>query len=130
MRAIWNGEIIAESYDTVVVEGNHYFPVDSVRLELLEPTPTHTRCLWKGTASYYSIKIGDKVNEDAAWCYPDPSPAAAVIKDRIAFWRGVKVQKDGAASRAVEVPEDASCEVVDSGEPRGLARLVQRMVGR
>jgi uncharacterized protein (DUF427 family) len=116
MQAIWNGEVIAESDDTVIVEGNHYFPVESVRLELLEPTPTHTRCFWKGTASYYSIKVGDKVNQDAAWCYPEPSPAAAMIKDRIAFWRGVKVKKGALAGRAVLVPEDASCEMVGNDE--------------
>lgn len=101
-----------------------------MRLELLEPTPTHTRCYWKGTASYYSIKVGEKVNPDAAWCYPDPSPAAAAIKDRIAFWRGVKVERGRVGGRAVAVPEDASCEVVSSSEPRGLGRLVRRMVRR
>jgi uncharacterized protein (DUF427 family) len=90
MRAVWNGQVVAESDDTVVVEGNHYFPADSVRPEYLGASDTHSRCFWKGTARYYDLKVGDRVNRDAAWYYPDPSPAAAEIKDRIAFWRGVK----------------------------------------
>ncbi len=100
MRAIWNGEVIAECDNTVVVEGNHYFPVNSVRRECLIPSDTHTGCFWKGVASYYSIKVGDKVNRDAAWYYPDPSPAAAEIKDRVAFWHGVKVEKGAGSDRS------------------------------
>jgi uncharacterized protein (DUF427 family) len=88
--ATWNGTVIAESEDTVVVEGNHYFPVDAVSAELV-PTATSTVCPWKGTASYYSVKVGDAVNADAAWYYPAPKDAAAEIKDRVAFWKGIVV---------------------------------------
>ena len=116
MRAIWNGEVIAESDDTVVVEGNHYFRLDSVRRELLQPSDTHTNCHWKGVASYYSVNVGDKVNRDAAWYYPDPSPAAAAIQDRIAFWRGVKVEQGTIPARVAEVPSDASCDVPESNK--------------
>jgi uncharacterized protein (DUF427 family) len=129
MRAIWNGEVIAESDDTVVVEGNHYFPTDSVRRELLEPSDSHTRCFWKGVASYYSINAGGKVNRDAAWYYPDPSPAASMVKDRIAFWHGVKVEKNGKSqARVAEVPAGESCEPVPSES--GLAGLFKRLTGR
>jgi uncharacterized protein (DUF427 family) len=88
--ATWNDTVIADSDDTVVVEGNHYFPRDSVTVELID-SDTHTVCPWKGTASYYSIKVGDEVNSDAAWFYPEPKNAAAEIKDRLAFWHGVVV---------------------------------------
>ncbi len=91
MRAVWNGTVIAESDDTVVVEGNHYFPLASVDPSLLRPSATHTTCPWKGVASYYSIEAGGKLNEDAAWFYPEPSDAARQIQDRVAFWRGVTV---------------------------------------
>jgi len=91
-RATWNGEVIAESAATVVVEGNHYFPAADVRAEKLRPSDTHTTCHWKGLASYYDVAVNGKVNPDAAWYYPSPSPAAAEIKDRIAFWHGVKVE--------------------------------------
>ena len=90
-KAIWNGEVIAESDDTVVVEGNHYFPVDSVKREYLVASDTHTVCPWKGTASYFTLVVGGKHNEDAAWYYPTPSERAQKIQDRIAFWRGVEV---------------------------------------
>lgn len=90
-KATWNDTLIAESDDTVVVEGNHYFPPESVRREYLIDSDKHTVCPWKGTASYYSIKVDGQVNEDAAWHYPDPKSAAEQIKDRIAFWRGVEV---------------------------------------
>ena len=93
MRAIWNGTVIAESDDTVVVEGNHYFPADAVRQELLRPSNTHTICPWKGTASYYSIEVDGQVNKDAAWYYPDTLPAADSIKSRVAFWKGVTVER-------------------------------------
>ena len=92
MRATWKDTVIAESDDTVVVEGNHYFPSESVRQEHLQPSATHTTCPWKGEASYYDVMVGDDVNADAAWYYPDPKPAAQEIKDRIAFWRGVTVE--------------------------------------
>lgn len=91
MRAVWNGTVIAESDDTVVVEGNHYFPLASVDPSLLRPSATHTTCPWKGVASYYSIEADGKLNEDAAWFYPEPSDAARQIQDRVAFWRGVTV---------------------------------------
>jgi uncharacterized protein (DUF427 family) len=88
--ASWNGTVIATSDDTVVVEGNHYFPRDAVTAELID-SETHSFCPWKGTASYYSLKVGDDVNTDAAWYYDDPMVAAKQIKDRIAFWHGVDV---------------------------------------
>lgn len=91
MKATWNGVVIAESDDTVVVEGNHYFPPGSVNAELLQPSGTTTVCPWKGTASYYSIVVDGDTNADAAWYYPEPKQAAAEIKDRVAFWRGVQV---------------------------------------
>jgi len=90
-KAIWNGATIAQSDETVVVEGNHYFPRESVHKEFLQASSTTTRCPWKGTAKYYSLRVDGKTNEDAAWYYPDPSPAAANIKDHVAFWRGVEV---------------------------------------
>lgn len=93
MKAIWKDTVIAESDDTVVVEGNHYFPPESVRQEHLTPSTTHTTCPWKGEASYYDVVVGDEINGDAGWYYPDPKPAAAEIKDRIAFWRGVTVEE-------------------------------------
>ncbi|WP_338870790.1 DUF427 domain-containing protein [Spirosoma sp. SC4-14] len=91
MKAIWNGQIIAESDDTVVVEGNHYFPKESVKTELLTDSSTHTTCPWKGLASYYSLSVDGKTNPDAVWYYPDPKPAASQIKERVAFWKGVEV---------------------------------------
>ncbi len=90
--AVWNGVVIAESDDTVVVEGNHYFPVESVNADYLKPSTTTTICHWKGTAHYYTVAAGGSESKDAAWYYPTPSDAAAQIKDRIAFWRGVKVK--------------------------------------
>ena len=89
--ARWNGTVIAESDDTVVVEGNHYFPPESVNADLLEASDSHTNCPWKGVASYKSLVIDGKRNPDAVWFYPDPKPAAAEIKDRYAFWKGVTV---------------------------------------
>ena len=86
MRARWNDTVIAESDDTVVVEGNHYFPADSVRSDLLVASETTTVCPWKGTASYYSLSVDGKENPDAAWVYPDPKDAAAEIKDHVAFY--------------------------------------------
>lgn len=91
MRATWNGTVLAESDDTVVVEGNHYFPGDSLKRELFTETDTHTVCPWKGTASYLTVEVDGQRNEDAAWFYPDPKDAAAEIKDRVAFWKGVEV---------------------------------------
>jgi uncharacterized protein (DUF427 family) len=92
MKATWKGEVLAESDETVVVEGNHYFPAASIKRERFRESETHTVCPWKGTASYYDVVVGGDVNEDAAWFYPEPKDAAKEIKDRVAFWRGVKVE--------------------------------------
>ena len=91
MKAIWKGQVIAESGKTVVVEGNHYFPPDSVVRGALKPSPTTTVCGWKGTAHYYTVVASGEENKDAAWYYPEPKPAAAEVKDHVAFWRGVEV---------------------------------------
>ncbi|MEO1204281.1 MAG: DUF427 domain-containing protein [Pseudomonadota bacterium] len=91
MKATWNGQIIAESDDTVVVEGNHYFPRDSVNDSLLVDSDKTTVCPWKGTANYYSLSVDGETNADAAWYYAEPKGAAAEIKGRVAFWRGVEV---------------------------------------
>lgn len=92
MRAVWNGTVIAESEDTVVVEGNHYFPAASVDASVLRPSDTRTVCPWKGTASYWTLEVDGRTNADAAWYYPDPKPQAEQIRDRVAFWRGVVVE--------------------------------------
>jgi uncharacterized protein (DUF427 family) len=94
VRATWNGQVIAESDDTVVVEGNHYFPEDAVRSEVLVPSPTTSVCHWKGTASYYTLSVDGQQNPDAAWYYPEPTDAAAELTDRVAFWKGVQVSAD------------------------------------
>lgn len=91
-KAIWNDVVIAESDKYEEVEGNIYFPSESVKKEYLRPSETHTTCIWKGVASYYHIEVEGKVNQDAAWYYPDPKPAAIRIKDHIAFWKGVKIK--------------------------------------
>lgn len=91
MKAIWNGQVIAESEDTVVVENNHYFPRESVRSDFMVDSSTHTTCPWKGVASYYTVQVDGQHNVDAAWYYPDPKPAANQIKGRVAFWKGVQV---------------------------------------
>ncbi|HWE54579.1 MAG TPA: DUF427 domain-containing protein [Acidimicrobiales bacterium] len=92
--ATWNGTIIAKSDRTVVVEGNHYFPVEDVADGILTPSDTHTVCPWKGTASYYDVVVGGDRNSDAAWYYPEPKDAAKEITGRVAFWKGVEVQAD------------------------------------
>jgi uncharacterized protein (DUF427 family) len=92
MKATWNGATIAESDDTVVIEGNHYFPREAISREYFQDSSTHTTCPWKGEASYFDVVVNGEVNKDAAWYYPEPKPAAAEIKDRVAFWRGVKVE--------------------------------------
>jgi uncharacterized protein (DUF427 family) len=92
-RAIWNGTVIAESDRTVVVEGNVYFPSNSVKQEYLRPSETHTVCPWKGTASYRHLEVAGKRNLDAAWFYPEPSAAAKQIKEHVAFWKGVRIEK-------------------------------------
>jgi uncharacterized protein (DUF427 family) len=93
MKAIWNGETIAESNDTIEIEGNHYFPADSIQEAYIEASSTQTVCPWKGTASYYTLKVDGKENKDAAWYYPNPQEMAKGIQDRVAFWRGVEVVK-------------------------------------
>jgi uncharacterized protein (DUF427 family) len=92
MRATWKDEVLAESDDTVVVEGNHYFPAESIRREHFRASETHTVCPWKGTASYYDVVVDGDVNADAAWYYPEPKAAAKEIEGRVAFWRGVRVE--------------------------------------
>jgi uncharacterized protein (DUF427 family) len=90
-KATWNGAVLAESDRTIVIEGNHYFPRTSLREDVLRPSDTHTVCPWKGKASYYSLQSGDHETRDAVWYYPDPKPDAKAIRDRVAFWKGVKV---------------------------------------
>lgn len=92
-KAYWNNTILAQSDQTIVVEGNHYFPPDAVNWQYLIPSETHTICHWKGQASYYTIAIDGQSNKDAAWFYPEPKEAAKQIRDYIAFWRGVKVEE-------------------------------------
>ncbi|MBW2258599.1 MAG: DUF427 domain-containing protein [Deltaproteobacteria bacterium] len=91
-RAIWNGVIIAESDDTLVVEGNHYFPPDAINEEFFEPSTTHTVCGWKGTASYYDVVVDGQRNPDAAWFYESPKPVAEPVAGRVAFWKGIEVE--------------------------------------
>jgi len=91
MKAIWNGTVVAESDDTVVVEGNHYFPADAVKTQYLLPSNTKSTCAWKGEASYHTLFVDGDANPDAAWYYPTPKEAAAQIAGRIAFWKGVRV---------------------------------------
>lgn len=93
MKAIWNGTIIAECDDTIEVEGNHYFPPTAIKKEFIEASDHHTFCPWKGTASYYHLKVDGKMNENAVWFYPEPKEMARELKDRVAFWKGVEVTK-------------------------------------
>lgn len=92
MQAVFSGVVIAESDDTIVVEGNHYFPEESLNQEFFTPTGSHTICPWKGVASYYSVDVDGVTSADAAWYYPKPSPLARRVKGRVAFWRGVEVR--------------------------------------
>jgi uncharacterized protein (DUF427 family) len=91
LKAIWNNQVIAETADTVMIEGNHYFPEESLMREFVEESDRISRCFWKGTANYYTLRVDGKTNEDAVWYYPDPKPAASEIRGRIAFWNGVQV---------------------------------------
>ena len=91
MKAIWNGQVVAESNATVLVEGNHYFPAAAVNMQFFKKSVTHTVCSWKGTASYYDIEVNGKLNRDAAWFYPEPKSAAANVAGYVAFWKGVEV---------------------------------------
>ncbi len=90
-KAIWNNAVLAESDQTEVVEGNHYFPPDSLRRQYFRDSDAHTVCGWKGTASYYDVEVDEELNEQAAWYYPDPKPEAAKIKGFVAFWKDVEV---------------------------------------
>ena len=92
MKATWNNTVIAQSDDTVVVEGNHYFPASALEREYVTFSNHHTTCYWKGEASYYSLLVNGEMNADAVWYYPDPKPEAAMVKDRVAFWKGVKIE--------------------------------------
>jgi len=92
-QAIWEGVVLAESDRYEVVEGNVYFPPESLKMEYFRPSDTHTTCGWKGVASYYTLTVNGKENPDAAWYYPDPKPAASHIKGYVAFWRGVQVKR-------------------------------------
>ena len=94
MKAIWNNQVIAESDDTVVVEGNHYFPAEALKEEFFRPSATQTVCHWKGTASYYDVVVDGETNKDAAWYYPDTKPEAKNIENRVAFWKGVRVTEN------------------------------------
>ncbi|GLS27825.1 DUF427 domain-containing protein [Marinibactrum halimedae] len=91
MKAMWNGKVIAESDDTIVVENNHYFPAEALEKACFENSDTTSSCFWKGKAHYYSVSVDGKTNKDAAWYYPDPKPKANKIKNYVAFWRGVEV---------------------------------------
>ncbi len=91
MKATWNGATIAESDDTVVVEGNHYFPMDAVDQAHVRPSDHTSVCPWKGTASYFDVAVGGEVNANAAWTYPEPKEAASEIRGHVAFWKGVEV---------------------------------------
>lgn len=92
MKAVWNGKVVAESDDLVLVEGNQYFPMSSLNRDYVTFSNHKTTCPWKGQASYYSLLVDGELNTDAAWYYADPKPAAAEIKDRVAFWKGVKIE--------------------------------------
>lgn len=92
MKAIWNNTVIAESDDTVLVEGNHYFPESSLKREYVTFSNHKSMCAWKGEASYYSLIVNGEMNIDAVWYYPDPKPEAQMVKDRVAFWKGVQVR--------------------------------------
>lgn len=93
MKATWNGTVIAESDDTINIEGNQYFPADSIKKAFFKSSETQTVCPWKGTASYYTLEVDGQTNKDAAWYYPEPKEAAKSIKGRVAFWKGVSVSE-------------------------------------
>ncbi len=93
MKAMWKSAVLAESDKTIEVEGNHYFPPEAIHRQYLQPSDTHTTCPWKGLASYYHIDVDGKINEDAAWYYPDPKDAAKNIKNYVAFWKGVEIKE-------------------------------------
>lgn len=109
-RATWNGQVIAESDQTEVVEGNHYFPPDSINKEFFVESSTTTVCGWKGTANYYSLKVGDGTNDDAAWYYAEPKEQAANIRGYVAFWKGVTVE-DTPGQQTNETSGGGTCEI-------------------
>lgn len=92
MKAVWNGQVIAESDDTIVIEGNHYFPAEAIKKEYFKASKTTSVCPWKGTASYYNVVVDGQSNPDAAWYYPEAKEAAKMIEGRVAFWKGVEVE--------------------------------------
>ena len=94
VKASWNGQILAESDNTILVEGNHYFPPETINQEFFKESDSHTICSWKGVASYYDVEVDDQVNRNAAWYYPKPNDAANKIAGYIAFWHGVQVRED------------------------------------
>jgi uncharacterized protein (DUF427 family) len=117
LRAVWNGAVLAESGHTVKLEGNHYFPAESLHREHFTDSPTTSTCPWKGQARYYHVTVGGKINRDAAWHYPHPSPAAGAIAGHVAFWRGVRVER-------VPGPDGEAAD----GAGRGLAgRILARL---
>jgi uncharacterized protein (DUF427 family) len=129
VKAVYEGVTIAQSDHTIVIEGNHYFPRESVRLEYLQPSAKHTTCPWKGQASYFTVTVNGHLARDAAWYYPDPKPGAAKIKDHLAFWRGVQVVADetGGPRRGVEqAPARASVQPSRRRLGSLLARLRMR----
>lgn len=94
MKAIWNGQVLAESDETINIEGNQYFPPETINKKFFESSDHHTVCPWKGVASYYNLIVGDKTNENAAWFYPDTKSAADGFKNYVAFWKGVEVSEN------------------------------------
>lgn len=118
-KAIWNGAVLAQAgNDRVkVVEGNIYFPPDAINQEYVKSSTSHTRCFWKGTASYYDVVADGQVNRDAAWYYPEPSEAAKEIKGYVAFWHGVKVERDEQADNG-RAPDEGSAGVTGNGPLR------------
>lgn len=93
MKAVWQSAVLADSDETIVIEGNHYFPPHSIRREYLRPSEKRSTCAWKGEASYYHVQVGDQTNQDAAWYYPEPKQGAKSIKNHVAFWRGVMISE-------------------------------------
>jgi uncharacterized protein (DUF427 family) len=125
IQATWKGAVIAESDRTIMVEGNHYFPAESVRRDHLRPSSAHTACPWKGTASYYDLVVDGEVNREAAWYYPSPTPAAQRIAGYVAFWHGVRVRA------AAPAPERDEPSLTVGGEPtRDRGSWLRRLVGR
>ncbi len=93
MKAVWNGKVLAESHETKIIEGNHYFPPESINKSFFKPSETHTTCPWKGVASYYTLQVEGRENQDAAWYYPETSELAKQIKGYVAFWKGVAIEE-------------------------------------